>query len=191
LSGSNGNGVGVHAAKYFGTCEARRTWLTDWMRRLSDRLRLVRTCYGHWARVCDSDSTLTRLGTTGVMLDPPYPGVRADTGVKSRDTTLYATDKGADLNALRDEVLSWCRKWGSDRIIRIALCCYEGDGYEPLVAEGWTVVPWETAGGYANQRKKGQGKSANAKRERIFFSPACVPSAQPGLFDELPQEPAA
>lgn len=187
---SSGSGMisyrNVTDAVMDGVCDARRAWLVAWMRRLADRLRLVRTCYGHWSRVCDSDSTLTRLGTTGVFLDPPYPLVRADTGKKSREGNLYATDKGADLNALRDEVLSWCRKWGSDPQVRVALCCYEGDGYEPLSALGWDVVSWEASGGYGNQRK-GKGKADNAHRERILFSPACVkPDHSPSLFDLLP-----
>lgn len=168
-----------------GTCSARREWLVDWMTRLSDRLRLVRTLYGHWSRPCDSDSTLTRLGTTGVFLDPPYPSHSVN-GKKSRDANLYATDKGSDLNALRDEVLAWCRKWGQSDGIRIAVCGYEGDGYEALVPDGWEQHEWEASGGYANQNKAGKGKAANAKRERIWFSPACVkPANAAGLFDEL------
>ncbi len=167
------------------TCDARRTWLVDWMRRLQDRLRLVRTCYGHWARVCDSESTMTRLGLTGVFLDPPYPTHQKD-GKKSRDGELYATDKGADLNALRDEVLAWCRRWGQDKQVRIAVCGYEGDGYEALLSEGWEEFSWEATGGYGNQRKAGKGKAGNAKRERIWFSPHCVPEPHtPSLFDNL------
>jgi hypothetical protein len=163
-----------------GTCEARRAWLVAWMRRLADRLRLVRTCYGHWSRVCDSDSTLTRLGTTGVFLDPPYP-LKTDQGTRAKG--LYANDE-QDLDGLRDEVLAWCRKWGQDPLIRVAVCGYEGDGYEPLVAEGWTEHAWEASGGYGNQRKKGGGKADNAKRERIWFSPACqAENAGPSLFD--------
>jgi hypothetical protein len=180
----SGPGDGVYSVAGRGTSSARRSWLTDWMTRLADRLRLVRTCYGHWSRICDSDSTLTRLGTTGVFLDPPYPSHRADTGEKSRDASLYATDNGADLNALRDEVLAWCRKWGKNKMIRVAVCCYEGDGYEPLEAEGWTVESWEASGGYGNQSKKGNGKATNAKRERIYFSPHCL-NPQPDLFAEV------
>ena len=167
------------------TCDARRAWLTDWMRRLSDRLRLVRTCYGHWSRICDSDSTLTRLGTTGVFLDPPYPPKRAD-GSKSRDDGLYANDKTQDLNVLRDECLAWCRKWGQDKLIRVAVCGYEGDGYEALEQDGWSVQAWEANGGYGNQRKGKKRKAENAARERIWFSPACVkPLIEPTLFDEV------
>ncbi len=180
-------GRGVHARGNLGSCNARREWLNDWMRRLSDRLRLVRTCYGHWNRICDSDSTMTRLGVTGVFLDPPYPANRGDTGdgakKKSRDATLYATDKGADLDALRDEVRDWCIKWGAVKDVRVAVCGYEGDGYELLTdAHGWTCESWEANGGYANQRRGGKGKAENAKRERIWFSPNCL-SESGGLFD--------
>ncbi len=120
---------------------------------------------------------MTRLGTTGVFLDPPYPSHRADTGKASRTKKLYSTD-GDDLNALRDEVLAWCRKWGQSKDVRVALCCYEGDGYEPLALEGWEVESWKASGGYGN--KKG-GDNENAKRERIFYSPACVRT--PTLFE--------
>jgi len=179
----SGPGDGVNAIPGAGTCDARRAWLVAWMRRLSDRLRLVRTCYGHWARVCDSDSTLTRLGTTGVFLDPPYP-LRTDKGTRAKG--LYANDS-QDLNALRDEVLAWCRKWGQSPDIRVAVCGYEGDGYEPLVSEGWDEHAWSASGGYGNQRKKGGGKAANADRERIWFSPACLRlDASASLFDCLP-----
>jgi len=183
------NGVvsgGPAAVPQMSICDVRRAWLVDWMRRLADRLRLVRTCYGHWSRVCDSDSTVTRLGLTGVFLDPPYPANRSDTGAKSRSASLYATDKGADLDALRDEVLDWCRRWGPERLVRVAVCCYEGDGYEPLVADGWTMEAWEASGGYANQRQAGKGKSENARRERILFSPHCLkPDNGRSLFDGL------
>jgi hypothetical protein len=182
-------GRGEYTSSAGGTCEARLEWLTRWFRQLADRLRLVRTCYGHWSRICDSDSTLTRLGTTGVFLDPPYPSHREDTGEKSRDATLYASDKGSDLNALRDEVRNWCIKWSGNPEIKIAVCGYEGDGYEVLVSEhGWEEHAWEASGGYGNQRKKkGQSKSENAKRERIWFSPSCI-KAQPTLFDTLTAE---
>lgn len=191
----NGNGVAASSIDWtqvpdianqrsgHGVCGQRREWLIDWMRRLSDRLRLVRTCYGHWSRICDSDSTMTRLGLTGVFLDPPYPSLKAD-GTKSRDDSLYVNDKHQDLNKLRDEVLAWCRKWSGPQV-RIAVCGYEGDGYEALVSEGWAEHSWEAGGGYANQRRGGKGKSENAKRERIWFSPSCAVVAEAGLFGEV------
>jgi hypothetical protein len=152
---------GVHTATTAGS-------LLAWMQQLSDRLRHVRTCYGHWSRVCDSNATLTNgARTTGVFLDPPYPTERADNGERSRDGSIYATDNGADLNALRDEIIDWCRRW-APQDIKIAVCGYEGDGYETL---GWESVDWKSQGGYANLGS-GQRK-ANAHRERIWFSPAC------------------
>lgn len=179
--GAAGSGVVAFGKTKPGTCEARQIWLQDWMGRLADRLRLTRTCYGHWSRICNSKSTMTRLGLTGAFLDPPYPEERSDTGEKSRDGTLYATDNGADLNALRDEVLSWCQEWGPNKQVRIAVCGYEGDGYEVLLQEGWTQTEWETSGGYGNQ--SGKKKSANAKRERIWWSPYCLSEVvQPSLF---------
>ena len=72
---------------------------------------------------------------------------------------------------------------------------YEGDGYEPLEKESWTVHAWEAQGGYGNQRKGKKGKADNAKRERIWFSPACNrPVVSRGLFDDVGddvEEPAA
>ncbi len=81
-----------------------------------------------------------------------------------------------DLNALRDEVIVWCRKWEGPQVL-IAVCGYEGDGYEVL---GWEEHSWKANGGYANQRKKG-GKNENANRERIWFSPSCL--RERTLFD--------
>lgn len=168
---------GVVSNSTLNTCQARRDWLTDWMQRLSDRLRLVRTCYGHWSRICDSDSTMTRLGVTGVFLDPPYP---IKTAKGKRSSGLYANDATQDLDGLRDEVLAWCIKWGRVDNVKIAVCGYEGDGYEQLVlGHGWDEVSWESQGGYGNQSGN---KSTNAKRERIWYSPHCN-MPQRTLFD--------
>jgi DNA adenine methylase len=178
------DGVGQGVVS-IGVCGKRHDWLAGWMRRLSDRLRQVRTCYGHWSRICDSDSTMTRLDRgngVGVFLDPPYPTERGDTGEKSRDGSLYINDTTQDLNALRDEVLEWCRKWGGNPSIKIAVCGYEGDGYEKLMGDGWDETAWEANGGYANQRRSNQGKAENANRERIWWSPACIASRD--LFAE-------
>jgi DNA adenine methylase len=173
------------AGAWDGTCESKSEWLRSWMQRLADRLRNVRTCYGHWSRICDSDSTLTRLGVSGVFLDPPYPTVQ-DGGKKSRDGGLYHGDNDDALLKLRDEVLAWCRKWGQSPVVRIAVCGYEGDGYESLVDEGWDVFSWSASGGYGNQRKGGNGKAENASRERIWFNPSCIkPTCQPTLFDGI------
>jgi hypothetical protein len=165
-----------------GTCEQRRAWLAEWFSRLRDRLRTVRVCCGHWKRVCDSESVTTRLGTTGVFLDPPYPTHAAD-GSESRAAGLYATDGGRDaLDALRDEVLAWCRGRGPDPRMRIVVAGYDTDGYALLVKEGWEEILWRAQGGYGNRSAKGR---ANAGRERLWCSPGCNRPREPSLFDHL------
>lgn len=191
-------GRGVHSHGSLGTCEERRAWLLDWFSRLRDRLRLVRVCCGHWLRVCDSPSVTTRLGITGVFLDPPYR-IRLADGSHNRSGDLYATDgtAGGDPDAVVDEVIAYCLERGGDPMMRLAVCGYEGEGYEVLEQAGWEVVAWKTQGGYANQgkaKKARKGKASkssaqdNASRERIWFSPHCV--RERTLFDglELPVE---
>lgn len=165
-------GRGVNANGSAGTCEDRRAWLVDWFGRLADRLRLVRVCCGHWDRVCDSPSVLTRLGTTGVFLDPPY------SDQAGRNMKLYAKESGT----VAHEVRAWCRKWGDNPHMRIVLAGYAGEGHEELEQHGWQVHAWETAGGYANQSG---GKGSNAKKERLWFSPHCKNGRT--LFDDIPE----
>jgi hypothetical protein len=57
-------------------------------------------------------------------------------------------------------------------MFRIAVCGYEGDGYEDLE---WDVYHWKTNGGYGNRGKENKNKH----RERIWFSPHCQ---KVGLF---------
>jgi hypothetical protein len=178
-------GNGINNGVGGGTCAERRAWLLDWFGRLRDRLRNVRVCCGHWKRVCDSESVTTRLGTTGIFLDPPYPIVQmrealtAKKGKKSRSGGLYQGDDAAALLDLRDEVLAYCVERGNLPGYRIAVCCYEGDGYEALKPLGWGCVHWQSQGGYANRSKNNE----NRRRERIYFSPGCV--RQPTLLDGL------
>lgn len=60
--------------------------------------------------------------------------------------------------------------------MRIALCGYDGEHEMP---ESWTVHEWSAREGYGGQAEE---RSHNGKRERIWFSPACAPAAQPSLF---------
>ena len=178
LADAFARGRGVNGNDHAGTCAERRAWLTDWMLRLADRLRPVRVCCGHWKRVCDSPSTTTRLGLTGVFLDPPYR-VSID-GKANRNDALYANDKTQDVNALCDEVQAWCLEWGTVPDMRIAVCGLEGE-YPELEAAGWDVVPWKAKGGYGNQSGK---VNENAARERVWFSPNCIkPVRHRTLFD--------
>jgi len=125
---------------------------------------------------------MTRLGLTGVFLDPPYAKnvkrvtamIRGEEVPKPRATNrsndLYAGDKTQDIDRLVADVNLWCQKWGSEPNARIALCGYEGE-HDNLVADhGWDVVAWTTNGGYGNRRDE----NTNKGRERIWFSPACL-----------------
>jgi hypothetical protein len=109
-----------------------------------------------------SESVTWRHGLTGILLDPPY-----DDGC-----AMYASG-GQGVAA---DVRAWCAENGKNPLLRIALCGYEGDP-EP---EGWSKVEWKAHGGYGNQNKSG---NVNARRERIWFSPACLGAGnQLGLF---------
>jgi site-specific DNA-adenine methylase len=169
LADAYSRGRGIHGNDDLTDCARRGLWLADWFQRLSDRLRSVRVCCGHWQRVCDSDSTLTRLGLTGVFLDPPYRK-RLHDGTENRSAHLYANDKAQDVEALCDEVQAWCLKWGSQRDIRIVLCGLEGE-YPAIERAGWSKLAWKSRGGYGNRTKKGKD---NAARERLWFSPHCL-----------------
>lgn len=190
LADAFSRGRGVNGNDGLTACETRRQWITDWMCRLSDRLRSVRVCCGHWDRICDSPSTMTRLGLTGAFLDPPYRKTLA-CGKQNRSSHIYANDRVQDVGALCDEVQAWCLKWGNDPEVRIALCGLEGEYPGIEAAGGWEVHAWKSNGGYGN-RKAGRGGEAgvneNAKRERIWFSPHCLLEHQDtkSLFGEQP-----
>jgi hypothetical protein len=177
LADAFARGRGVNGNDAASTCDDRRAWITRWLLRLRDRMRPVRVCCGHWSRVCDSPSTMTRLGTTAVFLDPPY---RVSIGGKTNRTKhIYANDRHQDVNALCDEVEEWCLRWGKDKDVRIALCGLEGE-YPEVEKAGWEIFAWKASGGYGNQSG---GKNDNAARERIWFSPHCVRSCEAsGLF---------
>ena len=140
----------------------------DWFHALAARLRNVRVTNGDWTRVV-TESVTTRHGLTGVFLDPPY-------GDEIAQTRVYATDSGT----VSDCVRAWCVDNGGDRLLRIALCGYEGEGHDILLNHGWTVHAWRTSGGYGGGR--GGTGDANRHRERIYFSPHCV-AEDGGLFD--------
>lgn len=172
-------GKGVHGRPDLGTCAERRAWLIDWFGKLRDRLRLVRVCCGDWQRVCRSYSTTTSHGLTGVFLDPPYR-TRLQDGTHNRNNRLYATDARKETGDVVDDVIAYCLQRGSDPLMRLAVCGYADEGYETLEQHGWDVVAWKTNGGYGNQAK-GMRKPTN--RERIWFSPHCVPASAGLLFD--------
>jgi DNA adenine methylase len=130
----------------------RKAFLDDWFIHLSNKLREVRVTCGDWNRICTA-STMTRNGVCGVVLDPPYNMGRA----------LY----GEDSNTVAIDVQKWCIENGDNPKLRIALCGHAGT-HDILESMGWTVGRPKKGGGY-------QGKD---DRERIWFSPHCIPQSR-------------
>jgi hypothetical protein len=135
---------------------------------LANRLRHVRVCCGDWERVCGPSVTHNH-GMTGVFLDPPY----ADTA--GRTEGLYATDSLTVAHDARE----WAIAEGRNPLMRIAFAGYEGEHTFP---PDWDCVAWKAQGGYGLQGD-GMGRD-NADRERLWYSPACLPRIMNDLFSE-------
>jgi len=106
------------------------------------------------------------MNPCGLFLDPPYSG-------ELRDKDLYAEDD----DHIAKRVAEWAVAHGDDPDLRIALCGYEGEHEMPST---WTKHAWKAHRGYA-----GAGND-NVNRERIWFSPHCLPldPTQASLFSE-------
>jgi hypothetical protein len=75
----------------------------------------------------------------------------------------------------------WCLENGNNPMLRIAIAGYDVEHRE-LEQHGWTALPWKAHGGYGHQGN-GSGR-ANAHREVLWFSPACLAEEKrPSLFD--------
>lgn len=142
----------------------------DWFRALQERLRRVRVACGDWKRVL-GPSVLGKGKNVGgrrpcaVFLDAPYSH-------EFRDPGIYAEDDPA-VAAL---VAEWAREHGDDPDLRIALCGYEGEHDMPA---SWTKHAWKGTRGYAGEDNQ------NRHRERLWFSPHCLPLHSQGeLFTE-------
>ena len=153
-----------------GVHQARAGSLLDYFQSLADRLRLVRVCCGDWRRVLGPSPTFL-IGLTGVFLDPPY-SVEA-----GRDARIYIEDSAGVAQAVRE----WAVANGPNPLLRIALCGYAGEHQMP---DDWECVPWKAVGGYANANSITTTRgNENAHRERIWFSPHCLPPPQSELFN--------
>lgn len=164
--GNKGRGVNrklVHLGNK-GQGVNRQRGIYEWFAALSERLRYVRVCCGDWTRICGPTPTV-KQGLTGVFLDPPY-------AVKDRHDCYNEDDR-----SVANEVREWALQWGDDPRMRIALCGYEGEHTMP---DTWDCVPWKARGGYGSQSAKHD--NPNARRERIWFSPHCLPARQFALF---------
>lgn len=159
--GNNGQGVNrklVHLGNGRGV-------LVSWFSALAERLEDVRVCSGDWSRVCGPSVTF-KHGTTAVFLDPPY----ADTAGRQAD--LYRQD----CERVAHDVRAWALEMGERPDMRIALCGYEGEHDMP---DSWDVYAWNAGEGLGAQAEE---RSKNGRRERIWFSPACLRASQERLF---------
>jgi len=163
LSGyPGGAGRGIHSGSM--VRKTSNAGILAWMEALAARLRNVRIVCGDWSRVVGPAGTV-HIGTTGILLDPPYRHT-------TRDVRMYHHDD----SAVWDQARTWAIEHGTDPRIRIALCGYAG----PIMPPGWTEYVWKASGGYGSQGN-GQGRE-NCVRERIWFSPHCI-RRQLSLFD--------
>jgi DNA adenine methylase len=146
---------------------------------VAERLQHIRVLCGDWRRaVSKSACAAWPAGDVGVFLDPPY----------GEGSMEYAAGGNAD-GGIAADVWAWAvetatpaqtgpKRSQRDPVVRVCVAGYE-DGRE--VPEGWSAVSWETAGGYGNQSTTTEAR-ANARRERLWFSPACIdPARQMGL----------
>jgi len=137
------NGRGERIQEYFTT--------------LAQRLRDVRVACGDWSRILNAGAD-TRLGVTGVFLDPPYSS--------DEHNVKYAanSDISADISA---DVSKWAIEHGNIQKLRIALCGYAGMYDMPST---WECVKWKAQGGHGVTERA----IDNSTRERIWFSPNCL-----------------
>ncbi len=142
-------GRGVHR---FVFDQPRGDRLREEFGRLAKRLEHVRILQGDWSRAV-TESMTYRYGITGIFLDPPY------VEESGRSARLYAKD---DLR-VGHRVGKWAVANGDNPLLRIALCGYEGD-YE--MPSNWSVYGWKGGG------------SKNGRKERIWFSPHCLPASR-------------
>jgi DNA adenine methylase len=178
LGGEYTAGQGIHSP-------TNRSNLYEVMRQLSERLRHVRVTCGDFERIL-SPAVTWRHGTTGVFLDPPYPGDGKST------SGLYTS--ASEERETFDRAFRYCVENGHDKRLRIAFCYYEGtlapvrmmDGTDAfadvtthLRSLGWEIVEWLGGSGYGGQ----SGDNENRRRERIAFSPGRLRAAQSSLFD--------
>lgn len=168
---SLGNDRGIHGVSVRGFAElnnflvdtietGKEPPVFEWFVRLANRLRRVRVACGDWKRVLGT-SVLGKGKNVGgrrpcaVFLDPPYSH-------EFRDPYLYSEDDPS----ISAQVREWALEHGDDPDLRIALCGYEGEHEMP---QAWQVHVWKGARGYAG------ADNENRSRERIWFSPHCLP----------------
>lgn len=162
------NGQGVNRKRVHLGNNGQGGSLSPWFDAIATRLKRVRVASGDWSRVCGPSVTF-KHGLTGVFLDPPY----ADTADRCAD--IYTNDS----ESVAHDVREWAIGNGKRSDMRIALCGYEGEHEMP---GNWKTLAWNAGEGFGGQAKE---RSGNGKRERIWFSPACLSGVQGSIFDRL------
>jgi len=142
-----------------GGSESNTENIVAWFRAIAERMRHTKVCCGDWSRVLTKAATFGQ-GLTGILLDPPY------------DADGHDDVYGDFSRGVSDKVKQWAVENGTNPLLRIALCGYEGEHQMP---QEWDCVAWKASGGYA----AAAGNSENSARERIWFSPHCLKPLQP------------
>ncbi|MDE2106981.1 MAG: DNA adenine methylase [Patescibacteria group bacterium] len=135
--------------------------IREYLNQIACRIRRIRVCCGDWSRVLTPSVTF-RHGMTGVVLDPPYGEGEVD----------YSAGGNAD-NGIAEDAARWALTNGENPDLRIALCGYEGQFDMP---ESWFCFAWKAAGGYSATAFGNSAAKSNRHRERIWFSPHCIPA---------------
>jgi len=159
-------GQGINRALYVGygenpsangACQDRKDALTKYLGQFEDRLRYVRITCGDWTRVLETSVT-EHLGTTGIVLDPPY------SDEVNEQAKIYGELSDSNISK---KVNEWAAENGKKDKLRIALCGYEGE-HNNLESLGWSKIEWKAQGGYG-----AVSGNKNCEKERIWFSPSC------------------
>lgn len=138
----------------------------EWFRALADRISRVRVLNGDWRRALSPGNMNVSAGVRdpiiAILLDPPYPVGNMQYGA-GHDPTVWF------------QAMRWAR---DHSFYRIALCGY-AEFVGPHDLPEWIETPWVVKGGFGNRTNT---LSDNSKRERIWFSPACLRPDQQSLF---------
>lgn len=163
LSGNRGaRGTGVTSARL-----RYNEGLVYFMQILAARLRNVHVVCGGWDRVLSPSATYL-IGTTAIILDPPYDS-------PDRDPHLYAVEDKVLLRGRKDgdkSLSQAAREWalanGDNPKLRVVLFGHETE-HGPHMPESWRCVAWKGPGGYGNRNSDNQNRHA----ERVWLSPHC------------------
>jgi hypothetical protein len=123
--------------------------LQFYFRALQRRLERVALLHGDW-RACITNSILfSRGGETAILFDPPYNPALCASG------EFYG-----EVGDVAEEVRAWCKAYGDNPRLKIALCGLDGEHAMP---SSWERVPWGNQGGAKGRKHE----------ECVWFSPHC------------------